>query len=232
VSSGGSIVHDERSALAPQSPYGASKAAAYVMCRAYRDSFALRVASGILFNHESHRRPAAYLTRKVVDHALAVRRADGSRPEIAPLALGHLKIRRDWGFVRDFVGGMVDILRQLEIRPRVTGRPSESDAAASYRDYVLCTGVLYCVWELVDRVFRQAGFELEWSLDGDDPRLWGAVYSHTGQPAVVVDPALLRPADPLTIAGNASRAIAELGWRPQPGLDPFLEDMFAVAGDR
>jgi GDPmannose 4,6-dehydratase len=230
---GGSIVHDERSALAPQSPYGAAKAAAHLMCRAYRDSFGLRLASGILFNHESHRRPAPYLTRKVVDHALAARRsARGSRTEIPPLALGHLKIRRDWGFARDFVDGMVDILRQVEIRPRVTGRPGETDVAAVYRDYVVCTGVLHCVWELVDRVFARAGFDLAWNLDGEDPRLWGAVFAGTARPAVVVDAALLRPADPLAIAGDPSRAIAELGWRPRYGLDPFLDDMFAAAGDR
>jgi GDP-D-mannose dehydratase len=39
---------------------------------------------------------------------------------------------------------------------------------------------------------------------------------------------LLRPADPLAIAGDASRAMAELGWRPQYGLDPFLDDMLAA----
>ena len=53
---GGQIVHDELSPLNPQSPYAAAKAAAHLLCRSYRESYDVRIACGILFNHESHRR--------------------------------------------------------------------------------------------------------------------------------------------------------------------------------
>ena len=56
---GASVVHDESSALNPQSPYAAAKAAAHLLCRSYRESYDLRIACGILFNHESHRRGGA-----------------------------------------------------------------------------------------------------------------------------------------------------------------------------
>ena len=65
---GGEVVHDEESALNPQSPYAAAKAAAHMLCRSYRESYGVRIACGILFNHESHRRGPRFLTRKVVDH--------------------------------------------------------------------------------------------------------------------------------------------------------------------
>ena len=50
----------------------------------------------------------------------------------------------------------------------------------------------------------------------------------SGEPAVVVDPAFIRPSDPKAIAADPSRIEAELGWEPKPGLDRFLEDMLAA----
>ena len=65
---GGTVVHDESSPLNPQSPYAAAKAAAHLLCRSYRESYDVRIACGILFNHESSRRGPQFLSRKVVDH--------------------------------------------------------------------------------------------------------------------------------------------------------------------
>jgi GDPmannose 4,6-dehydratase len=213
---GGEIVHDEGSPLNPQSPYAASKAAAHLLCRSYRESYGIRVACGILFNHESHRRPPGFLTRKVVDHveALRVRAADG------PLRVGNLKARRDWGFAPDYVEGMMMILRQGSLR-------GVTDAPAEYRDYVLGTGRLHHVWELIDCAFSLAGLRLEWDLAGEDPLRWHATFEQSGEPAVVADLELFRPADPAAIAADRSRAQAELGWEPREGLEVFLADMLA-----
>jgi len=211
---GASVVHDESSPLNPQSPYAAAKAAAHLLCGSYRESYDLRIACGILFNHESHRRGGAFLTRKVVDHLHERRRGTAT----GPLALGNLKARRDWGYAPDYVHAMIAILRQAAIR----GVPDEG---RFYRDYVLGTGTLHHVWELVDRAFSLAGFELAWQLDGSDPLEWGASLAGSGEPAVVVDPAFIRPSDPLAIAADPGRIVADLGWEPQAGLDVFLEDM-------
>ena len=211
---GESVTHDETAVLNPQSPYAAAKAAAHMLCRSYRESYGVRIACGILFNHESRRRGPQFLSRKVVDHVRALR--SGAAP--GPLALGNLKAERDWGFAPDYVEGMVTILRQAEAR----GIPDE---AASYRDYVLGTGRLHTVWQLADRAFALAGFELKWRLEGDDPLAWSARFAGSGDPAVVVDPAFIRPSDPAAIAADPTRIEAELGWEPRPGLDRFLEDM-------
>ena len=121
---------------------------------------------------------------------------------------------------------MVAILRQAAVR----GVPDE---ARCYRDYVLGTGRLHHVWELADRAFALAGFDLAWQLDGDDPLAWTATFADSGEPAVVVDPAFIRPGRP---AGDRrrpepDRRASSAGSRA-PGLDVFLEDMLAVTPAR
>lgn len=211
------VVHDETAALNPQSPYAAAKAAAHMLCRSYRESYGIRIACGILFNHESRRRGERFLSRKVVDHVQDLRDGIADRP----LTLGNLKAQRDWGFAPDYVEGMLAILRQAETR----GIP---DRAESYRDYVLGTGELHSVWELADRAFALAGFELDWELEGDDPLAWSARFASSGKTAVVVDPTFIRPSDPQAIAADPSRIEADLGWKPHPGLDRFLTDMLGT----
>jgi GDPmannose 4,6-dehydratase len=228
---GGTAIQDETSPLMPQSPYAAAKAAAHVVCDAYRRAFGLRVAAGILANHESRRRPASFLTRKVVDHVRGLR-ADGSTPgRSAPLAVGNLAAQRDWGFAPDYVDGIVRIVRQIAVRSTTSGQPVEQDIGANYRDYVLGSGQLYAVWELVDRTFTLADMSLAWDRADPDPARWTATFRSNGGPAVVVDPALIRPTDPAAIRTDPSRARRELGWVPQPGLDRFLSDMLTDDGD-
>ena len=115
---GESVVHDETAPLNPQSPYAAAKAAAHMLCHSYRESYGIRIACGILFNHESRRRGPQFLSRKVVDHVRALRAGAGA----GPLALGNLKAQRDWGFAPDYVEGMVAILRQAAVRGVPTRR--------------------------------------------------------------------------------------------------------------
>jgi len=217
--------HNEDSALRPQSPYAAAKAAAHLLCAAYRRAYDLRIACGILFNHESSRRPATFMTRKVVDHVRALRGlSQAALRKTPPLAMGNLAARRDWGFAPDYVDGIRRITGQIGVRARVLGEAPDEDRGSSYRDYVLGTGELHSVWELVDRAFDLAGLSLEWGLVGD-PSRWSARFEGTSILAVVVDPAFFRPLDPPAIMADASRARTELGWKPRAGLDPFLREM-------
>jgi GDPmannose 4,6-dehydratase len=222
---GQETTHNEDSPLSPQSPYAAAKAAAHLLCTAYRRAYDLRIACGVLFNHESSRRTATFLTRKVVDHVKALRRLPPSDfGELPPLTIGNLAARRDWGFAPDYVDGIRRIARQTKVRADLSGNPPEQDRGSNYRDYVLGTGELHAVWELVDRAFQLADLPLDWNLAGD-PSAWSARFRGTSQVAVVVDPTLTRPADPSAIRADPSRAKTELGWKPRTGLDPFLREM-------
>src|SRR5712691_5908117 len=188
VSSEGVTRYNENSALNPQSPYASAKAAAHLLCHSYREVYGLRIASGILSNHESYRRPVSFLSRKLVEHVLRLRGlATSERNSLPPLAMGNLKVQRDWGFAPDYVAGMCAIIRQIGIRASSTGKALESDHGRNYRDYVLATGKTHAVWELVDCAFTIGGFDLEWQLEGSDPAAWHAYFRSTGTPAGVVD---------------------------------------------
>jgi GDPmannose 4,6-dehydratase len=222
---GKDAIHDEASPLRPQSPYAAAKAAAHLMCAAHRSAYDLRIACGILFNHESSRRPASFLTRKVVDHVRALRAAPTATVRRAsPLAMGNMAAKRDWGFAPDYVDGMRRIIGQVDVRATLRSEAPDEDRGANYRDYVLGTGQLHAVWELVDRAFELAEFPLDWDLGGD-PAGWSACFRGTSRVAVTVDKAFIRPVDPPAIRADASRAMTELGWTPRRGLDPFLREM-------
>lgn len=219
-----SVVHDEHSPLRPASPYAAAKAAAHLLCQSYRESFDIRIACGILFNHESSRRPEGFLTRKIVDHARKLLNKSTSESIAIPaLELGNLKVMRDWGHAPDYVDGIVRIMRQIVIRSSL--HANEPDIASSYRDYVLGTGEAHAVWELVDRAFALVGHDLVWNLAGADPRTWTAHFASNGHLAVRVNPEFLRPNDPQAIEADPQAAFRDLDWLPVKGLDTLLKDM-------
>ena len=100
-----SAPQDESTPIAPVTPYGAAKAYAHHMVRVYRGR-GLHAATVILYNHESPRRPPAFVTRKITQGAAMI-----ARGEQDELALGNLDARRDWGWAPDYVDAMVRAAR-------------------------------------------------------------------------------------------------------------------------
>ncbi|MEI6793353.1 MAG: GDP-mannose 4,6-dehydratase [Actinomycetes bacterium] len=126
---------NEDSAMRPRSPYGVAKLAALGLVRTMREHHGLFACGGILYNHESPRRPPHFLPRKVTRGAAAI--ALGQQDE---LVLGDLTAVRDWSDARDIVGAIV-----LAVRAE---QPS---------DYVLASGQGRTVGELVEAAFAAAG---------------------------------------------------------------------------
>jgi len=127
---------DESTPLQPNSPYGAAKVYAHEMCRLLR-ARGLFVATGILYNHESPRRPDTFVTRKITKAAARI--SLGLQDE---LRLGDLSAARDWGWAPDYVDAMVRIIRH--------DTPS---------DFVVATGESRTVGEFADAAFRAAGID-------------------------------------------------------------------------
>jgi GDPmannose 4,6-dehydratase len=128
----------ERTPLAPVTPYGVAKAYAHFSARSYRHRYGLFACSGILYNHESPRRPLEFLPRKVAYGAAAI--SLGLQNE---LVLGDLDARRDWGYAGDYVRAMWLMLQQ-----------DEPD------DFVVASGESRSVRELVQCAFAHVG--LDW----------------------------------------------------------------------
>ena len=131
---------NETTRIQPVSPYGAAKAYAHYMASSYRIHHGLFVATGILFNHESPRRPPGFVTQKIVRGAVAIARGEQDR-----LVLGNLESRRDWGYAGDYVRAMA--LMTLD-----------SDVPA---DFVVATGETHAVRDWCEIAFRRVG--LDWA---------------------------------------------------------------------
>jgi GDPmannose 4,6-dehydratase len=133
------VPQTEETPLSPLTPYGIAKAYAHFITRSYRRRYGLFACSGILYNHESPRRPLDFVPRKIANAAAAI--ALGLEGE---LWLGDLDARRDWGYAGDYVRAMWLMLQQ-------------DDA----EDYVVATGVSHTVKELVETAFGHV--ELDWT---------------------------------------------------------------------
>jgi GDPmannose 4,6-dehydratase len=130
---------NERTPYHPRSPYGVAKAYGHFLTQNYRESYGMYAVSGILFNHESPRRGAEFVSRKV---SLGVAKITLGLEE--KLRLGNLGARRDWGFAGDYVQAMHAMLAQDEPE-----------------DYVIGTGTTHSVQDLVELAFGIAG--LDWN---------------------------------------------------------------------
>ena len=100
----------------PRSPYGVAKLYSHWITKNYREAHGLFAVNGILFNHESPRRGATFVTRKI-SRAVA-RISAGLENE---LFLGNLNAKRDWGYAPDYVVAMWRMLQQDEPLDLVIG---------------------------------------------------------------------------------------------------------------
>jgi GDPmannose 4,6-dehydratase len=187
------IPQKETTRLYPRSPYGAAKAYGHFITMNYRESFGIHASSGILFNHESPLRGKEFVTRKIT---LGLARL--ARGGSAPVVLGNLDARRDWGFAGDYVDAMWRMLQQ--------------DAAG---DYVVATGVTTSIRDFVIYAAEALGMDLEWSGIGATEK---AVDRKSGRRIVEVSDRYFRPAEVDLLSGDPSKARDRLGWGATVGI--------------
>jgi GDPmannose 4,6-dehydratase len=145
------VPQTEETPLAPVTPYGVAKAYGHFITRSYRRHYGMHASSGILYNHESPRRPLDFVTRKISHAAASV--SLGLENEVL---LGDLDARRDWGYAGDHVRAMWLVLQQ-----------DEAD------DYVIATGEAHSVRELAACSFAHVGLDWEQHVRVDDSLLRG-----------------------------------------------------------
>ena len=173
----------EDTALRPKSPYGVAKQFAHAMVGVYRTAFGVRASSAILYNHESVRRPAAFVSKKIARAAARI-----SLGLDAELALGSLDISRDWGYAPEYM----DALARMAM-------------AVDGDSYIIATGKLSQIRDLVEIAFGRVG--LEWER------------------YVKIDKNWSRPVESFGLRGDASKIADRLGWRAQTPVEDVMVQM-------
>ena len=194
------VPQNETTPFYPRSPYGVSKLYGHWIIKNYRESYVMFACSGILFNHESERRGAEFVTRKIT---ISVAKIKAGLQEC--VELGNLNASRDWGHSADYVRAMWLMLQQ--------------DVAD---DYVVASGETHTVRDFVTLAFRAAGMELEFHGEGEKEY---ATLQGTDRVLVKVNPKFFRPAEVDLLIGDASKAKKVLGWEPKISYADLVKRM-------
>lgn len=173
----------ENTPFRPKNPYGAAKLHAHWTMTHHREQYGLFACSGILYNHESARRPPQFVTRKVTLAAARIKLGLMDK-----LSMGNLDAKRDWGFAGDYVEAMWRMLQ-----------------AETPEDYVIGTGILHTVKDLVETAFGCV--DLDW------------------QRYVEVNPNLLRRDEHFQLVANPTKANVQLNWSPKISFEELIEKM-------
>ena len=195
----------ENTPFYPRSPYGVAKVYGHWITKNYRESYDMFACSGILFNHESPRRGADFVTKKIVNGMYNIHAGNQDK-----LILGNLDSSRDWGHAKDFVRAMWMILQKNVAK-----------------DYVVGTGQPHSVRDFVERSGKYFDMDIEWSGFGVDEV---GINSKTGRVVVEVSPQFFRPVETTTLRADFSLAKKELGWEPEYSFDLLVQDMCRFEG--
>lgn len=178
---------DEFTPFQPQSPYAITKVYAHQLLGAYRIRYGIFACAGILFNHDSPRRPLSFVTQKIAHAAalvgLGIRNSTELDERGEPIlsnghvSLGNLDVSRDFGYAGDYVRAMWLMMQQ--------DKPG---------DYVIGTGETHSIRDICEIAFAHVG------------RNW---QDHT-----FIDPQLVRHVDTRYTIADASKARRVLGWSP------------------
>jgi GDPmannose 4,6-dehydratase len=177
------LSQNEETPFRPICAYGISKTAGIGICKHYRAGRRVFAATGILYNHESPLRSPKFISRKIVRSAVSIARGSTEK-----LTVGNLNAKVDWGYAPDYTRAMWLIL-QLE-------QPS---------DFVIGTGILHSVRDLVQTAFGELG--LDWK-------------EHVRENGAVVN-----PESPNALCADNSRLRTLAGWQPTVGFRQMIRIM-------
>lgn len=194
------IPQRETTPLHPRSPYGVAKLYAHWMTVNYRESYNMFATSGILFNHESELRGPEFVTRKIT-----LKVAQHYRGDTAPLEIGNMDAKRDWGYAKEYVEGMYKIMQ-----------------AEKADTFVLATGQTTSIRDFIEKSYKVIDREIIWKGYGSDEKGYD---SKTNQLLVKVNPIFYRPAEVELLIGDPTKANDVLGWKAETNIDKLAQIM-------
>ena len=142
----------EKHPFHPCNLYSRTKVALWENCQALRSR--LCIAFGVLYNHESPRRPFHFLSTRIARAAALAKLGETEK-----LTVGSLSARVDWSYAPDLVSAMVSLVHH-----------------GCNEDYILASGELHSVKDMVRAAFEYVG--LSWkNFVQEDPGCYQPVAS-------------------------------------------------------
>lgn len=194
------IPQNETTPFYPRSPYAVAKLFAHWSTVNYRESYDLFATSGILFNHESPLRGKEFVTRKITDTLAAI-----SLGKERKLELGNLDAKRDWGYAKDYVYGMWQMMQ--------VDTPDT---------YVLSTNRTETVRFFVEKAGEALGFNIIWEGEAENEIGFDKT---SGRILVQVNKEFYRPAEVDLLIGSFDKARRDFGWSPNTNIESLCAMM-------
>ncbi len=191
---------NEKTPFHPRSIYGVSKVFAYHTAVHYREAYGLFASNGILFNHESPRRGPTFVTKKIVQGLVRIKKGVQKK-----LTLGNLYAIRDWGHAKDYAVSMWKILQYK--------KPD---------DWVIATNKDQTVKKFVELVSKKLKINLKWKGKGINEIGYD---SNSGKIIVDISKKHFRPTEVDFLRGDFSKARKYLKWKPEISTDQLIDDM-------
>ena len=184
----------------PRSVYGISKVFAFHTAVHYREAYGIFASNGILFNHESPRRGPTFVTKKIVQGLVRIKKGLQKK-----LVLGNIYAIRDWGHAKDYAVSMWKILQH-----------KKAD------DWVIATNKEQTVKKFIEIVSKKLNMKLKWSGKGVNEK---AIDLKTGRIIITIDKKFFRPTEVDYLKGNFSKAKSKLKWKPKISTTGLIDDM-------
>ena len=191
---------NEKTLFHPQSMYGVAKVFAYHTTVHYREAYNIFASNGILFNHESPRRGPTFVTKKIVQGLIRIKKGIQNK-----LTLGNLYSIRDWGHAKDYVFSMWKIMQFK--------KPD---------DWVIATNKVSTVKNFINIVSRKLDIKIKWTGKNLNEK---ATDLNTGKIIIDLNKKFLRPTDVEFLKGDFSKAKKLLKWKPIFTTEDLIDDM-------
>ena len=191
---------NESTIFQPRSVYAISKIFAFNTVVHYREAYGIHASNGILFNHESPRRGVNFVTRKIIQGLLRIKKGEQNI-----LTLGNLYSKRDWGHAKDYVESMWKILQHK--------KPD---------DFVVATNKSYSVKDFVNISAKKIGFKIKWINKGLKEE---GIDEITKKKIINVSKKYFRETEVDNLIGDFTKAKKILKWKPKYSLNQLIDDM-------
>ena len=118
----------EKTFYASNSLYGLAKITENRLVEYYREK-GIFACTAILYNHESHRRASQFVTKKIVENMVKIKKG-----KIDFFTLGSLDAQKDWGYAGDYANAMY-LMSQADFP----------------KDYIVASGEIHTIGDFVEQ---------------------------------------------------------------------------------